>query len=49
MDFGTLLAPIATDAAATIADVLPLGITVVGGLVGISIALRVLGKFGVKR
>ena len=49
MDFGTLLAPIGTDLAATVADVVPVGIVVFGALVGIGIALGVLRKFGVRK
>lgn len=49
MDFGTLLTPIGADLTATIADVVPVGIVVLGALAGLGIALKVLGKFGVRR
>ncbi len=49
MEFGTLLAGIPTSLLATVEDVTPLGITVLGALAGITIALKVLGKFGVRR
>ena len=49
MDFGTLLAPVATGVQAVISDVVPLGIPIVLALAGVSIALKVLGKFGVRR
>jgi len=49
MDFGTLLAPVATGVTDTITDVLPIAIPVLVALAGIGIALKVFGKFGVKR
>jgi hypothetical protein len=49
MDFGTLLAPVGTGAAAVVADVAPIGIPVLIALAGLGIALKSLGKFGVKR
>lgn len=49
MDYGTLFAGVPTEGLAAIADVVPLGITVMVALVGIGIALRVFGKFGVKK
>jgi len=49
MDFGTLLLPVADGVEAVITDVIPLGIPIVLALAGVSIALKVLGKFGVRR
>lgn len=49
MDFGTLLAPLGTQAAAVVADVAPIGIPVLVALAGLGIALRSMGKFGIKR
>jgi len=49
MDLGTLLAPVGTGATAAVADVLPLAIPVLVLLSGVSIALGVFRKFGVKR
>ncbi len=49
MDYGTLFGGVPTEALAAIADVVPLGITVLVALVGIGIALRVFGKFGVRK
>jgi len=49
MDFGTLLAPVATGATGAITDVLPIAIPVLVALAGIGIAVRVFAKFGVKR
>lgn len=49
MDFGTLLAPVGTGVTDAIADVLPVAIPILVALAGISIALRVLGKFGARR
>lgn len=49
MEWDTLLAPVTTGATAAIADTLPIAIPVLVGLAGLGIALRVLGRFGVKR
>lgn len=49
MDYGTLFGGVSTEALAAIADIVPIGITVMVALVGIGIALRVFGKFGVKK
>lgn len=49
MEWATLLAPVVTESTGAITDAIPLGITVMVGLVGIGLVLRVLGKFGVKK
>lgn len=49
VDVGTLFAPAATGVQSTIADVLPVAIPVLVLLAGINIALRVFGKFGVRK
>lgn len=49
IDVGTLLAPAGTGATDTIASIMPVAIPVFVVLSGITIALRVFGKFGVKR
>jgi len=49
MEFGTLLAPVATGATDAITDVLPIAIPVLVALAGLGIALGVFRKFGVKR
>lgn len=49
MDFGTLLLPVGTAVTGVVADVVPIGITVLVALAGISIALGVFRKFGVRR
>jgi len=49
MDYGTLFGGVSTEALAAITDILPLGITVMVALVGIGLALRVFGKFGVRK
>lgn len=49
MDYGTLFGSVSTEALAAIADIVPIGIVVMVALVGIGIALRVFGKFGVKK
>ena len=49
VDYGTLLAPVATGATDAIAAVLPIAIPVLVALAGLGIALKVFGKFGVRR
>lgn len=49
MDWGTLLAPIGTEVTGIVTDVTPVGIIVFVALAGIGIALKVVGKFGVRR
>jgi len=49
MDFGTLFAGVATGVQEVITDVVPAAIPVLIALAGISIALTVFRKFGVKR
>lgn len=49
MDFGDLLAPVATGALGAITDVLPIAIPVLVALAGLGIALKVFGKFGIRR
>lgn len=49
MDWAVLLAPVATGATDAISDVLPIAIPVLVALAGLGIAVRVFGKFGVKR
>lgn len=49
MDFGTLFLPVVAGIQAVIADILPVAIPVLVTLAGVSIALAVLGKFGVRR
>jgi len=49
MDYGTLFGGVSTEAIAAITDVIPLGIAVLVSLVGLSLALRVFAKFGVKK
>ena len=49
MNYTTLFGGVGTEALAAITAIIPLGITVMVALVGIGIALKVFGKFGVKR
>lgn len=49
MDFAVLFAPIATGALDSVESVVPIAIPVLVGLVGITLALKVFGKFGLKR
>lgn len=49
MDWAVLLAPVGTGATDALADVLPIAIPVLVAFVGLGIALRVLGKFGVRK
>lgn len=49
VDYGTLLQPVATGATDAIAAVLPIAIPVLVALAGLGIALKVFGKFGVRR
>lgn len=49
VDIGTLFAPAATGATDTITTLLPYGIGVFVLLSGIGIALKIFGKFGVRR
>ena len=49
VDIGALFAPAATGATDTITSILPYGIGVFVLLAGIGIALKVFGKFGVRR
>lgn len=48
-DYGTLLQPVADGATAAITAVLPIAIPVLVALAGLGIALKVFGKFGVRR
>jgi hypothetical protein len=48
-DYGTLLAPVATGATDAITAALPIAIPVLVALAGLTIALKVFGKFGVRR
>lgn len=49
MDFATLFGGVATGALDAIEAIVPVAVPVLVGLVGITIALRVFGKFGIKR
>jgi hypothetical protein len=49
MDIADLFEPLATGALDAINAVVPIAIPVVVALVGLSIAIRVFGKFGIKR
>lgn len=49
MEWDTLLSPAATGATAALADVLPIAVPVLVAFAGLTIALRVFGKFGIKR
>lgn len=49
MEWDTLLGPVATGALAAFTDVLPIAVPVVVALAGLGIALKVLGKLGVRR
>lgn len=49
MEWDTLLAPVTTGVTSAISDVVPLGVTVLVALAGITIVLLVLRKFGVRR
>jgi hypothetical protein len=49
MDWETLFAPVSTGALGAVTDILPVAIPVLVALVGIGIAIRVFGKFGVKK
>lgn len=48
-DWGTLLGGVGTGATDAVTAVLPLAIPVLVVLAGLTIALRVFGKFGIKR
>lgn len=49
MDFDTLLGPIATGALDAFEAILPIGVPVLVAFVGLGIALRTFGKFGIRR
>jgi len=49
MDWGVLLAGVPTGMTAIIEDVVPLGVPILIALAGISIAIGVLAKMGVRR
>lgn len=49
MDWGTLLASVPTGVSDTIADVVPIAVPVMVALAGISIAVKVFSKFGIRR
>ena len=49
MDWGTLLADVGTGATDAIEAVLPIAIPVLVALAGLGIAIKVFGKFGLKR
>lgn len=49
MDWGTLLASVTTGATAAITSTLPIAIPVLVALAGLTIALNVFRKFGIKR
>lgn len=49
MDWTELLGPVATGALAAFTAALPLVIPVMVALAGLGIALRVFGKFGIRR
>lgn len=49
MDWGLLFGDVSTQAVAAISAIIPLGVAVIVPLVGISLALRVMSKFGAKR
>jgi len=49
MDFAVLFGPIATGALAAITAIIPIAVPVLVALVGIGVALRLFGKFGVKK
>lgn len=48
MDFGTLLAPLATGALAAFNDILPVAIPIAVGFAGLGIAIKVFGRFGIR-
>jgi hypothetical protein len=48
-DYGSLLTPVADGATAAITAVLPIAIPVLVALAGLTIGLKVFGKFGVRR
>lgn len=49
MDWATLLAAVPTGVNDTIADIVPIAVPVMVALAGISIAVKVFGKFGIRR
>lgn len=49
MEWDTILAPVTTGVQAVITDVVPLAVPVLLALAGLTIALTVFRKFGVKR
>lgn len=49
MDWAVLLAAVPTGVTDTISDIVPIAVPVLVALAGISIAMKVLGKFGVRR
>lgn len=49
IDYGTLLSGVGTGATDAITSVLPIAIPVLVALAALGIALKVFGKFGVKR
>lgn len=49
MEWATLLAGVPTGVTETIADIVPIAVPVMIALAGISIAVKVFGKFGIRR
>ena len=49
IDYGTVFAALPTSIASAVTDALPVVVPVFGALVGLSIFLHVLGKFGISR
>ena len=49
IDFGTLFAPVSSGVIDSITSSLPVAIPVLVALAGISIAIKVFGKFGVRK
>lgn len=49
MDWGLLFGDVSAEAIDAITAIIPLGVAVIVPLVGISLALRVMSKFGAKR
>lgn len=48
IDYGTAFGSLDTSIAAALTDALPIIVPIFGALVGLTIFLRVLGKFGVR-
>lgn len=49
MDWATLLAGVPTGVTGTIEDIVPIAVPVMIALAGISIAVKVFSKFGIRR